>query len=93
MGAGLIEPRHICASLPDRMPKVQFEQEAQSAHLARAGLSNPEIGTRLFISAHTVQYHLGKVFMKLGINSRSQLKLALSSRREPAPAVAATMAG
>jgi DNA-binding CsgD family transcriptional regulator len=53
------------------------EQEAQVAKLAREGLSNPEIGTRLFISARTVQYHLGKVFTKLGITSRSQLEQAL----------------
>ena len=49
------------------------EPEKQVAHLARGGLSNPEIATRLFVSPRTVEYHLRKVFTKLDITSRTQL--------------------
>jgi DNA-binding CsgD family transcriptional regulator len=54
-------------------------QEEQIARLARAGLSNPEIGARLFLSPRTVEWHLHKVFAKLRISSRNGLHHALPS--------------
>ena len=54
-------------------------QERQIARLARDGLSNPEIGARLFLSPRTVEWHLHNVFTKLGIRSRRELSEALTS--------------
>jgi DNA-binding CsgD family transcriptional regulator len=61
-------------------------QETHVAGLAREGLSNPEIGARLFISPKTVEYHLHKVFTKLAISSRNELQRVLPSEaREAQP--------
>ena len=61
-------------------------QEQHIAQLARDGRTNPEIGAELFLSPRTVEWHLKKVFTKLGISSRRALRDALPREPEPAPA-------
>jgi DNA-binding CsgD family transcriptional regulator len=81
--------RHELLATGERIDKRTAEaqddltaQERQIARLARDGLSNLEIGARLFISQHTVAYHLRKVFSKLGVTKRHQLADALGDPRE-----------
>jgi DNA-binding CsgD family transcriptional regulator/tetratricopeptide (TPR) repeat protein len=58
-------------------------QEVQVARLAADGQTNPEIGAQLFLSPRTVEWHLTKMFGKLGISSRKELRSALSDVEQP----------
>jgi DNA-binding CsgD family transcriptional regulator/tetratricopeptide (TPR) repeat protein len=59
-------------------PAELTARETQIARMARDGLTNPEIGRRLFLSPRTIEYHLGNVFAKLAITSRHELDRALT---------------
>jgi DNA-binding NarL/FixJ family response regulator len=58
-------------------------KERQIAELVCEGLSNPEIGARLFVSSRTVEWHLSKVFNKVGVRSRHELARRLRSDADP----------
>jgi DNA-binding CsgD family transcriptional regulator len=63
-------------------------QERRIAEFARDGLSNPEIGSRLFLSPRTVEWHLHKVFTKLGVQSRRELTNLLAQSDSPSELIA-----
>jgi DNA-binding CsgD family transcriptional regulator len=78
--------RHELATTGDRVRRREVDgptelttQEEHIARLARDGHTNPEIAATLFLSTRTIEWHLRKIFGKLGISSRKELDHALSS--------------
>ena len=81
-----VRKRTVTAARIGGASEALTAQEVQVARLARDGLSNPEIGARLFISPRTAAYHLSNVFTKIGISSRSQLDRVLLASGDTAGA-------
>jgi ATP/maltotriose-dependent transcriptional regulator MalT len=84
------EEELAACDLPDEPSRKQQQvlaltsRETQVAHLVGKGLSNPEIAAELFISRKAVEYHLGNIYAKCGVQGRQQLRRFVEQWREPA---------
>jgi len=78
-------PAARCASGRPRRSASSPPQQAHIARLAAGGRTNVEIGAQLFLSTRTVEWHLSKVYAKLGAGSRRELRRALASLGQADP--------
>ncbi len=79
IGLALGEPVHIAAASDGVDVTPLGKREAEVARLVADGLSNKQIGARLFISEHTVDSHVRSILNKLGFNSRTQIAAWMAS--------------
>ncbi len=76
---------NLPANLATKQPGLALtSRETEVAHLVGKGLSNPEIAAELFISRKAVEYHLGKIYAKCGLNGRQELRRFVEQWRQPA---------
>ena len=75
---------HIPATRAKAAVPALTSRETEVAHLVGKGLSNPEIATELFISRKAVEYHLGNIYAKCGLQGRQQLRRFVEQWRQPA---------
>jgi DNA-binding CsgD family transcriptional regulator len=81
-------PRSLAAAVGDHLrvlpPETRTILETEVAHLVGKGPSNPEVGAELFISRKAVEYHLGNIYAKCGLQGRQQLRRFVEQWRQPA---------
>ena len=78
---------HLPASRGKEQPMLALtSRETEVAHLVGKGLSNPEIAAELFVSRKAVEYHLGNIYAKCGLQGRQQLRRYVEQWRQPAAA-------